>query len=71
MKCDQLIKHNKRNISLQKLYGKWGKETSSRPLFIFFKKLNMRWKQVGPILLSIYFDRSETCHTIEANYIIF
>ena len=27
------------NIFLQKLYGKWGKETSPRPLFIFYKSL--------------------------------
>ena len=31
--------NNKRNIFLQKLLGKWGKETSSRPLFIFWKSL--------------------------------
>ena len=35
MKFGQLIKYNKRNIFLQKLYRKWGRETSSRPLFIF------------------------------------
>ena len=32
MKFGQLIEYNKRNIFLQKLYGKWGKETSPRPL---------------------------------------
>ena len=35
----QLIEYNKRNIFLQKLCGKWGRETSSRPLFIFWKTL--------------------------------
>ena len=35
MKFGQLIEYNKRNIFLQKLCRKWGKETSSRPLFIF------------------------------------
>ena len=35
MKFGQLIKYDKRNIFLQKLCRKWGKETSSRPLFIF------------------------------------
>ena len=31
MKSDQLIEYNKRNIFLQKLCRKWGKDTSSRP----------------------------------------
>ena len=34
MKFGQLIEHNKRNIFSQKLCGKWGRETSSRPFFI-------------------------------------
>ena len=32
-----LIEYNHRNISLQKLCGKWGRATSSRPLFISLK----------------------------------
>ena len=39
MKYGQLIEYNKRNIFLQKFYGKWGRETSSRSLFIFWKSL--------------------------------
>ena len=35
MKFGQLIEYNKRNIFLQKLYGKWGRENGPRPLFIF------------------------------------
>ena len=35
MKFGQLVDYNKRNIFLQKLCRKWGKETSSRPLLIF------------------------------------
>ena len=35
MQFGQLVEHNKRNIFLQKLYGKGGRETSSRPIFIF------------------------------------
>ena len=35
MKFGQLIEYTKRNIFLQKLCRKWGKETSSGPLFIF------------------------------------
>ena len=38
MKFGQLIEP-KSNIFLQKLSGKWGRETSSRPLFIFLKSL--------------------------------
>ena len=41
MKLGQLIEHNKRNVFLQKWCRKWGKETSSRPLY-FFKK-NSIW----------------------------
>ena len=39
MKLGQLIEYNKRNIFLQQLCRKWGKETSSRSLFIFSKSL--------------------------------
>ena len=39
MKFGQLIEYSKRNIFPQKLYGKWGRETSSRPLYIFLKNL--------------------------------
>ena len=55
MKFGQLIEYNMINIFLRKLCGKWGRETSSRPLY-FLKKLNMRWKQVACSLVSIYFD---------------
>ena len=37
IKFGQLIEYNKRNILHQKLCGKWGRETSSRSLFIFKK----------------------------------
>ena len=39
MKLGQLIEYNKRIIVLQKLWRKWGRETSSRTLFYFLKKL--------------------------------
>ena len=35
MKFVQLIEYNKINIFPQNLCGKWGRETSTRPLFIF------------------------------------
>ena len=58
MKFGQLIEYSKINIFLQKLFGKWDREASSRPLFSFSfsKKLNMRWKQVVCSLVLIYFD---------------
>ena len=39
MEIGQLIEYNKRNIFLQKLCKKWGRETSSRPLFINWRSL--------------------------------
>ena len=56
MKFGQSIEYNKSNIFLQNLCGKWRRETSSSSLFIFFKKLNFRCKQVVSSLVSIYFD---------------
>ena len=35
IKFAQVVEYNKKNIFLQKLFRKWGKETSFRPLFIF------------------------------------
>ena len=37
MKFGPLIERPKRNIFLEKLCKKWGRETSSRPLFVFLK----------------------------------
>ena len=39
MKLGQLIEYNKKIIVLQKLCRKWGRETSSRPLFVLSKSL--------------------------------
>ena len=35
MKFGQLIEYNEINVFPQKLYRKWGRETSPKPLFIF------------------------------------
>ena len=35
MKLGELIEYNKRNIFLGKLYRKFSRETSSRPLFVY------------------------------------
>ena len=39
MKFGQLIEYTKKNIFIQKACEKWGRETSSRPLFVFKKSL--------------------------------
>ena len=46
MKSGQSIEYKKKNISFQILCGKWDRESSPRLLFVFWKKLDMRWKQV-------------------------
>ena len=56
MKFVQLIEYNKRIIFLQIICRKLGMETSSRPIFVFLKKVSMRWKQVAYSLVSIYFS---------------
>ena len=61
IKFGQLVQYNKRNIFLQQLCGKWGKENSSRPLFIFLKSL------IWGLHVSIYFHSSSTCHPIKTN----
>ena len=35
IKFAQVVEYNKQNVFLQKLFRKWGKETTFRPLFIF------------------------------------
>ena len=42
MKFGQFIEYNKINIFLQNLWRKWGRETSTRPLFVCLKKHYMR-----------------------------
>ena len=42
MKFVQLIEYSKINTFVYKLWRKLSKETSYRPVFIFFKMLNLR-----------------------------
>ena len=59
MKLGQLIEYNKRNIVLQKLTRKWGRETSFRPLFIFWKNLmwgKSKWSAAQFQYISIAFN---------------
>ena len=56
IKFGQLIEYNKRNFFLQKLCGKRGRETSSRPLFIFLKSLiwgESKWSAASLRYISI------------------
>ena len=65
MKLGQLIEYNKRNIFLQKLWRKWGREISSRPL-IFWKSLiwgKSKWSvayfQYISIALNLPYNKNE------------
>ena len=52
MKFGMLIKYNVRNIFLQKYCKKWGRETSSRPIFVFvFLKASYKVKTSCPHLI--------------------
>ena len=68
----QMIEDNKRNSFLQKLCGKWGRETNSRPLFIFRKSLKWgesRWSAVWFCYISInvnlIYNKSKLNKTLE------
>ena len=56
IKVCQLIEYNKTNYFLRRLCGKWGRETSYRPLFIFWKILILGWRQVACSLVLLYFN---------------
>ena len=69
MKFDQVIEYNTRKIFLQKSYRKRGRETSSRPLFAFFKKALNQVKE-SDLQLSLNIIRQfTTWHTIKTNCI--
>ena len=55
MKFGKLTEYNKRNIFF-KSYAENEPGRLVPDLFLFFKKLNMRWKQVASSLISIHFD---------------
>ena len=64
----QLIKYNVRNIFLQKLCKKWGREARSRPLFVF-KKDSIKGKASGQHLSLIYFGRPRLGHKLKTNWL--
>ena len=72
MKFGQLIEYNKKNIFLQKLCRKWGRETSSRPLLIFKKCLiwgKSKWSatyfQYILIALNLGCNKNKLCKTLD------
>ena len=71
-KFGQLLEYNKRNIFLQKLCGKWGNETSSRPLFIFKKSLiwgESKWSgayfQLISLALNLQYNKNKLYKTLD------
>ena len=67
----QVIEYNKRNISLQNLYQKWGKETSSRPLFMEHVQCNMgifqtscKWIPYPFLILVAYCIKKKELHFV-------
>ena len=56
MKFGQLTRHI---FFFQKLCKKCDTETSSRPLFVFWKSFILRWKQVVCSLVSISFENPQ------------
>ena len=72
MKLGQLTECTKRNIFHQKLCRKWGRETSSRPLFIFQKSLilgkskrSAAWFQYTSIALNLAYDKNKLYKTLD------
>ena len=64
MKFGELIEYNKRNIFLQKLCGKWGRETSSRPFFIYLESLiwgKSKWS--ASMALNLSYNKSKLYKT--------
>ena len=71
MKIRQVIEHNNRNIFHQKSFRKWGRETSSRPLFVFQEslilgksKLSAAWFQYTTIVFSLVYNENKLQKTL-------
>ena len=71
IKFGQLIEHNKRNTFLQESCRKWGKETSSRLLFGFYKnvvlgksKWSTAWFHYISIALKLAYDKNKLFKTL-------
>ena len=73
MKLGQLIEYNKRNIVIQKLFRKWGRETSLRSLFILKKCLiwgKSKWSaayfQYVSIALNLVYNKNKLYKTLDS-----
>ena len=71
MKFGQLIENPKTNIFLWKLCRKWGRETTSRPLFFFFlnfmlakSKWSAAWLHYISIALKLAYSRNKLFKTL-------
>ena len=67
----QLMEYGKRNIFLQKSCRKWGRETSSRPLFVFWKsfvlgksKWSTAWFYYILIALKLVYNKNKLFKTL-------
>ena len=69
VKFSKLIKYSEKNVFLQRLCRKWGRETSS-DLFLFAKKAISKVKAGGQHLI-VYFGRPRFAHTTTTNFIKF
>ena len=72
MKFGQLVGYNKRNIFLQKLCQKWGRKTSSRYFFIFWKSLiwgESKWSAAyfgySSIALNLPYNKNKLYKTLD------
>ena len=62
MKFGQLVEYLKRNISLWKLCSTWGREISSRPLFVFQKSFILGKSKCSAawfLYISIVYNRNK------------
>ena len=71
MEFGHLIENLKENIFLEKLCRKWGRETSSRPLFVFLKsfilgksKWSAAWFHYISIALKLAYNRNKLFKTL-------
>ena len=71
MKSGELIEYNQKNFFLQKLYRKWSRETSSRPLY-FCESLiwgESKWFAAYfwyiLIALNLPYNKSKLCKTLD------
>ena len=67
----QLIKYSMRNIFLQKSCRKWGRGTSSRPLFVFQKSFIQGWSKWSASYFSFILVDHNLDMQLKTNYITF